>query len=162
MKRFYSTLWTSLRIGMKPFVLLGLVFVLLAGCGLVLDTPADQSSPPPSSSSSSAAGAHYEEVADYLREHGELPDYYLTKQQAREQGWDPQKGNLHDIAPGMSIGGDRFHNREGLLPDSKGRQWFEADIGYDGGHRGAERIVFSNDGLIYYTADHYKTFEQLE
>jgi guanyl-specific ribonuclease Sa len=61
----------------------------------------------------------------------------------------------------MSIGGDVFGNREGMLPKSDGRKWFECDINYSGGYRGAERIVYSNDGLIYYTNDHYKTFKQL-
>ncbi|GBF74094.1 hypothetical protein PA598K_02425 [Paenibacillus sp. 598K] len=106
--------------------------------------------------------AEYTALADYIKSHGELPDYYLTKREARELGWDPQQGNLHEVAPGMSIGGDRFGNREGLLPDRKGRVWYEADIGYEGGHRGAERVVYSNDGLIYVTLDHYKTFEQIE
>lgn len=106
--------------------------------------------------------AEYTALADYIRVHGELPDHYLTKREARELGWDPQQGNLHEVAPGMSIGGDRFGNREGLLPERKGRVWYEADIGYDGGHRGAERVVYSNDGLIYVTLDHYRTFEQIE
>jgi len=114
---------------------------------------------------SNEAASLYEEytaLAEYIRAHGELPDHYLTKREARELGWDPQQGNLHEVAPGMSIGGDRFGNREGLLPERKGRVWYEADIGYDGGHRGAERVVYSNDGLIYVTLDHYQTFEQIE
>lgn len=65
------------------------------------------------------------------------------------------------ILPGMSIGGDRFGNREGLLPDAEGRKWYECDINFSGGFRGAERIVYSNDGLIYYTSDHYESFTQL-
>ena len=62
---------------------------------------------------------------------------------------------------GMSIGGSPFGNYEGSLPEKDGREWYECDINYDGGFRGAERLVYSNDGLIYYTDDHYKTFEQL-
>ena len=65
------------------------------------------------------------------------------------------------MLPGMSIGGSEFYNDEGLLPTASGRTWTECDINYTSGRRGAERIVFSNDGLIFYTADHYKTFEQL-
>jgi len=61
----------------------------------------------------------------------------------------------------MSIGGDRFGNREGLLPDQEGRVWYECDVNYNGGYRGAERLVYSNDGLIYYTADHYQSFTRL-
>lgn len=66
------------------------------------------------------------------------------------------------MADGCSIGGDRFGNYESLLPDAKGRRWTECDIGFDGGYRNGRRIVFSNDGLIYYTADHYQSFDEIE
>ena len=100
-------------------------------------------------------------VYAYLAEHGELPDYYMTKDQARKLGW--QGGGLEPYAPGKMIGGDRFGNYEGLLPDKKGRVWKEADIGSMGqSDRGAERMVFSDDGLIYYTQDHYASFEPLK
>ena len=102
-----------------------------------------------------------EDVALYLHTYGHLPDNYLTKKEAQALGWDNKKGNLQDVAPGMSIGGDRFGNYEGLLPEGDGRKYYECDIDYEGGYRGAERIIFSNDGLIFYTEDHYKTFEQL-
>lgn len=100
-----------------------------------------------------------EEVAEYIEIYGELPDNYLTKQEAKELGWDNRLGNLWDVAEGMSIGGDRFGNREKLLPDEKGRIWYECDIDYQGGYRNEKRIIFSNDGLIYYTEDHYESFE---
>ncbi len=100
-----------------------------------------------------------EQVAAYLRAHQKLPDYYLTKGEARELGWISEKGNLWDVAKGRVIGGDRFGNREGLLPDQKGRQWYEADVNYQGGFRGPERLVFSNDGLLFYTKDHYESFQ---
>ena len=102
-----------------------------------------------------------EEVALYLHTYGHLPDNYLTKKEAQALGWDNKKGNLRDVAPGMSIGGDRFGNYEGLLPEADKRKYFECDIDYEGGYRGSERIIYSNDGLIFYTEDHYKTFEQL-
>lgn len=102
-----------------------------------------------------------EDVAEYLVLYEHLPDNFITKNQARDLGWDSSKGNLWDVAPGMSIGGDRFGNYEGLLPDADGRRWTECDVNYEGGYRGAERIIFSNDGLIYYTDDHYKSFTQL-
>lgn len=108
---------------------------------------------------------HYtdaQNVKDFIEAFNELPDNYLTKDEAYDLGWEPQKGNLHDVAPGMSIGGDYFGNFESLLPEAEGRNYYEADINYDGGHRGAERLVFSNDGLYFYTADHYETFEELE
>ncbi len=102
-----------------------------------------------------------EEVALYLYTYGELPDNYITKNEAKNLGWVSSEGNLDEVAPGMSIGGDKFGNREGLLPTAPGRQYYECDINYEGGYRGGERIVFSNDGLIYYSADHYADFELL-
>lgn len=103
-----------------------------------------------------------EEVAVYLSEYGELPDNYLTKKEAQALGWSAKRGNLWSVADGCSIGGDRFGNYEGILPEEKGRRWTECDIDYDGGFRGGKRIVFSNDGLIYYTGDHYETFDEIE
>ncbi|MDE9444439.1 barnase [Xenorhabdus bovienii] len=103
-------------------------------------------------------------VAQYLREHNNsrLPDYYLTKAQARNLGWDARKGNLCQVSPNTAIGGDRFSNRENKLPKKRDRQWFEADVNYSCGHRGSDRLLYSNDGLIYLTVDHYKTFKKLE
>ena len=99
------------------------------------------------------------EVALYIHTFDELPPNYLTKDEAYALGWDAEKGNLWDISDKMSIGGDRFYNREGLLPENK--RYFECDIDYQGGYRGAKRIVYSDDGWIYYTADHYDSFELL-
>ena len=101
------------------------------------------------------------EVALYIHTYGKLPSNYITKQQAERKGWDSKKGNLSDILPGMSIGGSVFGNYEGLLPAEKGRKYYECDIDYNGGYRNAKRIIYSNDGLVFYTEDHYKTFEQL-
>jgi len=103
-----------------------------------------------------------EEVAIYLTFFEELPDNYLTKKEAQALGWESKKGNLWKVADGCSIGGDRFGNYEGLLPDKKGRKWTECDIDFDGGYRGGKRIVFSNDGLIYYTGNHYESFDEIE
>ena len=102
-----------------------------------------------------------EDVALYIHLYGHLPSNYITKKEAQEAGWESSKGNLWDVADGMSIGGSRFGNYEGALPDASGRKWYECDVNYEGGYRGSERILYSNDGLIYYTGDHYKTFEQL-
>ena len=102
-----------------------------------------------------------EEVALYLHPYGKLPKNFITKKAAQDLGWDSGKGNLWDVTDQMSIGGDSFGNREGLLPSQKGRQWYECDVNYNGGFRGGERIVYSNDGLIYYTADHYESFTRL-
>ena len=102
-----------------------------------------------------------EEVALYLYVFWELPPNFLTKDEAYDYGWQSSKGNLWDVVYGLVIGGDRFGNREGILPTAKGRQYYECDVNYDGGFRDAERIVFSSDGLIYYTGDHYETLELL-
>ena len=99
-------------------------------------------------------------VALYLRTYGRLPDNFMTKEEARELGW--EGGSLEEFAPGFAIGGDKFGNREGLLPTAKGRKYYECDIDTDGQKsRGAKRLVYSNDGLIYYTDDHYESFTLL-
>lgn len=101
-----------------------------------------------------------EDVAAYLHENGQLPDNFMTKDEARKLGW--EGGSLEEYAPGMAIGGDKFGNYEGILPKAKGRQYYECDIDTIGrDSRGAKRLVYSNDGLIYYTEDHYETFELL-
>lgn len=101
-----------------------------------------------------------EEVALYIHLYGKLPGNYMTKAEARANGW--KSGALHLTIPGKCIGGDRFYNREGLLPDAPGRYYTECDIGtLTNSSRGTKRIVFSNDGLIYYTQNHYGSFELL-
>ena len=102
-----------------------------------------------------------DDVALYIHTYGKLPLNYITKAKAQEMGWDPEKGNLSDVLPGMSIGGSAFGNYEGNLPRATGRRYFECDIDYEGGYRGAKRLIYSNDGLVFYTEDHYNTFEQL-
>ena len=101
-----------------------------------------------------------EEVALYIHLYGHLPSNYITKKEAEKLGW--PGGDLSPYAPGKCIGGSYFGNYEGLLPDAKGRSWTECDIDTLGKKsRGAKRIIFSNDGLIYYTEDHYESFELL-
>lgn len=97
-----------------------------------------------------------EDLAAYVHTYGRLPNNYITKAEAKEIGWSVEDNQ------GLVIGGDVFQNREGLLPKKSSRTYYEADLrsGY-GGDRGAERLVFSDDGLIFYTKDHYKSFEQL-
>lgn len=101
-----------------------------------------------------------EDVALYIHIYGKLPGNFITKDKARELGW--EGGGLEDFAPGCCIGGDRFGNYEGLLPKKEGRSYTECDIDTLGADtRGAKRIVFSNDGVIYYTDDHYESFTLL-
>lgn len=159
----------------------------LAGCGtLLMDTASDSAISANASSNTAMGwsqssekarenetpemtntvveGENYstkDEVAAYIHLFNALPPNYLTKDEAEDLGWDNADGNLWEVTDRMSIGGDYFGNREGLLPKKQGRSYYEADINYDGGYRGAERIVYSDDGLIFYTADHYESFEQL-
>lgn len=102
-----------------------------------------------------------DEVALYIHTYGRLPKNYITKKQAEAEGWTSGDA-VSSFAPGKCIGGDRFGNYEGLLPKKKGRTYTECDIdAYGRKSRGSRRIVFSNDGFIYYTGDHYKSFELL-
>lgn len=97
-------------------------------------------------------------VIDYVKANRKLPDYYLTKGEARSQGWVASEGNLCDVLPGRAIGGDRFSNREKTLPT--GAQYFEADVNYNCGRRNADRIVFTKNGDVWLTHDHYKSFQK--
>ena len=101
------------------------------------------------------------QVAEFIHTYNKLPPNFITKKAASELGWESEKGNLWEVTDKMSIGGDKFGNREGLLPKKEDRIYYECDVNYEGGYRGAERIVFSNDGLIFYTDDHYESFTQL-
>lgn len=101
-----------------------------------------------------------DDVALYLHTYGHLPSNFITKKEAEKLGW--SGGSLEPYAPGKCIGGSHFGNYEGILPEKDGRSYTECDIDTLGADkRGAKRIVFSNDGLIYYTEDHYKTFTLL-
>ena len=101
-----------------------------------------------------------DDVALYIHVYGHLPSNFITKKDAEKLGW--SGGSLEPYAPGKCIGGDRFGNYEGLLPKKTGRSYTECDIDTLGKKsRGAKRIVFSNDGLIYYTDDHYASFTLL-
>ena len=96
-----------------------------------------------------------EDLVEYIHIYKTLPKNYISKAEAKDLGWSVEDND------GFVIGGDIFYNREGLLPEKSTRTYYEADLisGYDK-NRGPERIVFSDDGLIFYTKDHYKSFEQ--
>lgn len=121
-------------------------------------TPTDAVGATTATASSSKAINTFQGVADYIHNYGHLPSNFITKAQATKLGWKPGK-NLWTYAPGKSIGGDVFSNAEKRLPIASGRTWRECDINYNGGQRGADRIVYSNDGLIYGTSNHYQTFK---
>lgn len=97
----------------------------------------------------------------WLMQYGTLPEYYITKEDAKQQGWRAIEGNLAETAPGMMIGGDVYLNRNGHLPEAEGRVWYEADINYTNGYRTRHRILYSNDGLVFVTYDHYETFIEI-
>lgn len=97
-------------------------------------------------------------VINYVKKHKRLPEYYITKAEAKRQGWRPSEGNLCDVLPNRAIGGDRFSNREKKLPDHG--KYYEADINYRCGRRNAERIVFNEKGDVWLTKNHYKSFEK--
>lgn len=97
----------------------------------------------------------------HLSIYGKLPSNYISKKDAINAGWKNTLGNLNDIAPGKVIGGDVYRNGNGHLPSAPGRIWYEADINYDTGYRNVHRLIYSNDGLIFATYDHYKTFVQI-
>ena len=146
-------------------LLLSLVMVLsLFGCGTVpVEDAWDETTTAPAETEDEplidADGWYYsaEDVALYLVTYGCLPENFITKDEARDLGW--EGGSVERYAEGCAIGGDKFGNREGLLPKADGRQYYECDIDTDGlDSRGAKRLVYSNDGLIYYTEDHYESF----
>ena len=173
---------------MKRYFSAILVFVLLitgfcAGCGRAVSTApvtaersavselpaaseeAAATETPPASEDAAALpedGSYTskEDVALYLKLYGRLPQNFITKKEARELGW--EGGSLEPYAPGKCIGGDWFGNYEELLPEEDGREYHECDIDTLGEKsRGPKRIVYSNDGLIYYTDDHYQSFTLL-
>ena len=102
-----------------------------------------------------------QELADYLFEHGELPENFITKKEAERMGWKTTYRYVSDLGPGITIGGDYFGNYEQKLPAVKGRKYAEADCYYQGGPRNEYRIIYSNDGHVWYTGDHYNTFIEL-
>ena len=142
-----------------------LAVLLVTGCsGASGKTSRKQNTDPVSDAITVTEDGEYtskEEVALYVHLYDHLPDNYITKAEAKALGWDSREGNLWEVAPGKSIGGDSFGNFEGLLPKKKSRKYYECDVDYQGGYRSAERLIYSNDGLVYYTEDHYETFEQL-
>ncbi len=154
----------------SQIVLILVVLIVLAalavwGIGSPLDQPAAATSGNLVDLPAMAEDGHYrsaDDVALYLQTYGHLPANFMTKSEAIERGWDSDKGNLWEVTDKFSIGGDSFGNREGLLPGAPNRQWTECDVNYSGGFRGAERIVFSNDGLIYYSDDHYQSFTKID
>ena len=100
--------------------------------------------------------------ADYtIKQYGRLPDNYVTQETADAKGWRSKKGNLREILENATIGGDIYQNKNVKLPQMNGRIWYEADINYTGGYRNRQRLLYSNDGLMFVTYDHYETFYEI-
>lgn len=151
---------------MKKIVSLLLALVLalsLTACVIDVPTPLPDDRPVADATESLPEDGTYttkDDVALYIHLYGHLPDNFITKKAAEALGW--SGGSLEPYAPGKCIGGSHFGNYEGILPEADGRSYTECDINTLGAKsRGAERIVFSNDGLIYYTNDHYESFTLL-
>lgn len=107
-----------------------------------------------------------EDVALYIYTYKKLPKNFITKKEAKKLGWNSSKNYVGDVAKGKSIGGDKYRDYEKSLPRITGRTYYECDIDYKGKKRNGKRIVYADDfdeeiGFIYYTDDHYKTFERL-
>ena len=100
-------------------------------------------------------------VDAFLKYTGKLPNNYITKKKAKKLGWKSASGNLSKVLPGMLIGGDVYRNCDGKLPNESGRVWYEADFDYTSGYRNDCRILYSSDGLIFVSYDHYKTYYEI-
>ena len=103
------------------------------------------------------SGADY-----YCKYHNKLPDNYISKKYAISHGWRKTSGNLQEVLSNAVIGGENYKNIDKRLPQTEERIWYEADINYTGGYRSSHRILYSNDGLIFVTYDHYMHFYPIE
>jgi len=97
----------------------------------------------------------------WLKNWNKLPEYYISVDSAKKLGWKSKIGNLNQVAPGKMLAKGVYRNRNGHLPSAPGRTWYEADINYTLGYRSTSRILYSSDGLIFVTYDHYKTFVEV-
>lgn len=102
-----------------------------------------------------------DDVIRYIHEYGHLPSNYITKKEARDLGWSDGADNLSDVAPGKNIGGDEYNNADKMLPEEEGRVFYECDVNVEPGERGEEKVIYTNDGQIFYTGDNMETFEQV-
>ena len=98
----------------------------------------------------------------WIKYYGKLPDYYVNREEAKTLGWRRKKNNFGEVLPGKMLFGGEYFNDNGKLPQKSGRKWYEADINYETGKRNKSRILFSDDGLIFVTYDHYETFCEIK
>ena len=148
---------------LSSLVVVAAAVLLLLGQQLGLIPGTEQEAPTASGTGQMTVITEPQAIVYYLATHdGKLPDNFITKAEAQALGWDSSKNYVSDVAPGKSIGGDRFGNYEGLLPAESGRQYHEADCYYTEGPRNACRLVYSTDGLYFYTEDHYESFTEMK
>ena len=97
----------------------------------------------------------------WLKYKGVLPNYYVSRFEAKAKGWNPKLLNFSKACPEQMLAGGIYRNDDGHLPEKTGRIWHEADINYKYGRRNSQRVLYSNDGLIFVTYDHYYTFHEI-
>ena len=143
----------------RLFVLLAAIVMAMTGCAANAAGKKDQSTAAPEVTPGPMEAA--QELADYIFEHGKLPDNFIRKRNAENRGWKTTHRYVSDLGEGITIGGDYFGNYEEKLPVVKGRKYYEADCFYQGGPRNEYRIIYSTDGHVWFTGDHYETFIEL-
>ena len=104
-------------------------------------------------------------VAAYLCKFDKLPNNYVGKDEGVSL-YESKTGNTFDkwnfnpwTTIGVMIGGDVYENHDGQLPSGS---YHEADVDYSAKNRGTKRLIYQSDCVIYYTADHYETFNKME
>lgn len=117
--------------------------------------------PLPAIAAGTATDAGRDGVDLYVARYGKLPEQYISEEEAAAQGWKKWLGNLAEVLPGKMIGGKIYKNRNHRLPETGGRIWHEADFDYVRGYRNNCRLLYSNDGLLFVTYDHYSTFYEI-
>ena len=144
----------------RLFVLLLAVILIMTGCASASGKK-NRNTAKPEATVTPGPMDEAQELADYIFEHGELPENFITKREAENRGWKTKYRYVSDIGEGITIGGDYFGNYEERLPMVKGRKYYEADCFYHGGPRNEYRIIYSTDGHVWFTGDHYETFIEL-
>ena len=142
----------------RLFVLLLAAVLLLSACGASASGKKENK---PEATEAELALEAAQELADYIDEHGELPENYIRKKEAEARGWKTTCRYVGDLGEGITIGGDYFGNYEERLPAVKGRKYYEADCYYQGRQRNEYRLIYSTDGHYWFTGDHYETFVEL-